>query len=73
MGMHTDFAYKEDPSSGSGFDRDLIKQASNKSRDQTNWMRQSKNEVDIDEIPIPTAGEGPKTFEELLAEKMEAE
>ena len=36
-------------------------------------MRQSKNEVDIDEIPIPTAGEGPKTFEELLAEKMEAE
>ena len=25
MGMHTDFAYKEDPSSGSGFDRDLIK------------------------------------------------
>ena len=33
-------------------------------------MRQSKN---IDDIPIPTVEGGPKTFEELLAEKMEAE
>lgn len=38
------------------------------------WMRSSKNGgLDIDDIPIPTAaGDGPKTFEELLAEKMEA-
>lgn len=32
----------------------------------------SRSGVDIDEIPIPTADGGPKTFEELLAEKMEA-
>lgn len=32
----------------------------------------SRSGVDIDEIPIPTTDGGPKTFEELLAEKMEA-
>ena len=35
-------------------------------------MRPQSNGLDIDELPIPTAGDGPKTFEELLEEKMEA-
>ena len=36
-------------------------------------MRNSnRSGLDIDELPIPTADGGPKTFEELLAEKMEA-
>jgi len=71
--MHTDFNYREDNSSG--FDRDLQHQRSNEASNARNhWMRQSsRSGVDIDEIPIPTSGGGPKTFEELLAEKMEAE
>ena len=36
-------------------------------------MRQSSAQLDIDELPLPTAEEGPKTFEQLLAEKMEAD
>lgn len=37
-------------------------------------MRNSQGQfTDIDDIPIPTAEDGPKTFEQLLAEKMEAE
>ena len=36
-------------------------------------MRSSKNGgLDIDDLPIPTADEGPKTFEQLLEEKLEA-
>ena len=74
--MQTDFNYREDHSSG--FDQNRQKEddhRNNNSNSQSNnhWMRQSKNGgLDIDEIPIPTAGDRPKTFEELLAEKMEA-
>ena len=73
--MRTDFNYK-DENSGS-YDRDIRKQSSREesklpSQQQNHWMRSTGNGLDIDELPIPTAGEGPKTFEELLAEKMEA-
>ena len=71
--MQTDFNYKEEASSG--FDRDLARQGSNDNgRTEAHWLRQSKNSQNIDDLPIPTALEGgPKTFEELLAEKIEAE
>ena len=70
--MNNEYPYKEDHSSG--FDRDLHNQRSNEAINRNNWMRNSnRSGLDIDEIPIPTSGEGPKTFEQLLAEKMEAE
>ena len=68
---NNDFASREDHSSG--FERDLQNRRSNEAMERNSWMRNSnRSGVDIDELPIPTAGEGPKTFEELLAEKMEA-
>lgn len=66
--MQTDFGYKEETSSG--FEKDLHRQSTFDGVRSNNWMRKSKN---IDDIPIPTVEGGLKTFEELLAEKMEAE
>ena len=75
-GMQTDFHnYREEHSSGYDRERDKEDDKLQSSQPQPNhWMRQSKNGgLDIDDMPIPTAaGDGPKTFEELLAEKMEA-
>jgi len=70
--LHTDFGYKEETSSG--FEKDLHRQstfdAGHSNSSKNHWKRKSKN---IDDIPIPTVEGGIKTFEELLAEKMEAE
>ena len=70
--MNNDYPYREDHSSG--FERDIHNQRSNEASNRNIWKRNSERSgLDIDEIPIPTSGEGPKTFEQLLAEKMEAE
>lgn len=63
--------YKEEGSSG--FERDIHRQSTNEGSKSNRWMRHSQGQLDIDDIPIPTAEDGPKTFEQLLAEKMEAE
>ena len=71
--MQTDFNYREDHSSGVELNREKEEEKKNTNSSSNHWLRQSKNGgLDIDDIPIPTNGEGPKTFEELLEEKMEA-
>ena len=85
--MHTDFhqapAYREEGSSSGFADRDIQartsyeERSSNRlveSKSSNHWARQSKSGgVNIDDMPIPTVGERPKTFEELLEEKLEAQ
>ena len=61
--------YKEEGSSG--FERDIHRQSTNEGSKSNRWLRHSQG-FDIDDIPIPTAEDGPKTFEQLLAEKLEA-
>ena len=69
--MQTDFNYREDHSSGAELNH--REKEEEKKSNSNHWLRQSKiGGLDIDDIPIPTNGEGPKTFEELLEEKMEA-
>ena len=68
---YTSYNFEKDTSSG--LERDIHRQSTNEGSKSNRWMRQSSAQLDIDELPLPTAEEGPKTFEQLLAEKMEAD
>lgn len=59
---HSYYNYREEMSSG--FERDIHRQSTNEGSKSNRWMRHSHGQItDIDDIPLPTAEEGPKTFE----------